>query len=74
MQDPPKFTQIWIFGLKNNTIWQPWTGAAAVTRLGSRNLFFICGKTAAGESLEKNAINEDGASPKTKLEKAWQLG
>jgi hypothetical protein len=23
LQDPPKFTQIWIFGLKN-TIWQPW--------------------------------------------------
>jgi hypothetical protein len=23
LQDPPKFTQIWIFGLK---IWQPWAG------------------------------------------------
>jgi hypothetical protein len=28
LQDPPKFTPIGIFGLKMNTIWQPWEASS----------------------------------------------
>jgi hypothetical protein len=49
LQDPPKFTQIWIFG---NTIWQPWLEEEDLCQISVSKyptVFFVTLRVARGQ-------------------------